>query len=473
MKMKKTEAPLGKGFPGMRIFDFFIHEDAYPDFDARGAVSRLSRALTFETVTESPAPGAFEGLHAHVKESFPALMEQGTFETIRSCILITVKGSDPSLKPALFMSHQDVVPVVPGTEKDWTHAPFSGDVADGYVWGRGAEDIKQQVMASMEAMEYLLEKGFQPKRTVFFAFADDEETVNNGSKMICEVLEKRGVSLEFLLDEGGGKLYDAAPFGAPGVMVSDICMMEKGYADLELTTKSKGGHSSRPVGGSSLEVLARAIAAICEHPFPYRADAVLKNAFSLLKPHITEDPLKTLLAADPVDWEAVAAYCAFVPELFPYMTTTIAPTMIEGGSTACNVLPQDMRAVINFRLASGMTPELLMEHCRKAVSDERVELCFLQANAPSIISETDSFGYRKLTETLSRFFTGVQFIPLETVGATDAKNYESICKVCMRFSPFIIPEEDLSGVHGTNERILIRSYIHGIRVLIDFMEHTL
>ena len=457
----------------MDIFRFFTREDAYPDFDAEGAVKRLSEALTFETVTESPAPGAFSGLHEHVKRSFPLLVSLGTFETIRNCILITLRGTDPSLKPALFMSHQDVVPVIPGTEKDWRHAPFSGDVADGYIWGRGAEDIKQQVMASMEAMEYLLKRGFRPGRTVYFAFADDEETTNEGSKMICRELEKRGVRLEFLLDEGGGKLYDAAAFGAPGTVVSDICMMEKGYADLELVTRSKGGHSSRPIGGSSLEVLAKAITAVCGHPFPFRADPVLQNALMLLRPRITEEPLKSLLSEDPVDWDAVARHCGGVPELFPYMTTTIAPTVIEGGSSACNVLPQDMRAVINFRLADGMTPGILMEHCRSVINDERVELRFLQASAPSRVSDADSFGYRKLTETLSRFFAGVRFIPLETAGATDARNYEPICSVCLRFSPFIIPEEDLGGVHGTNERILIRSYIHGIRVLIDYMENTL
>ena len=161
------------------------------------------------------------------------------------------------------------------------------------------------------------------------------------------------------------------------------------------------------------------------------------------------------------------------PELFPYVATTVAPTMIEGGSQAANVLPQNMRAVINFRLAAGDTPEALMARCREAVRDERVKLRFLQANPPSAISEADSFGYAALLASLGRFYEGLRFIPLASAGATDARRYEQICPVCLRCSPFFVPEEDEGGVHGTNERLLIRSYLQGIRVLIDLMETTL
>ena len=454
-----------------RIFDLYIREDAYADLDADGAVARLSQALRFETRSETPAPGAFAGLHAHVRESFPHVLAAGSFETFRNAVLITVPGTDPSLKPALFMSHLDVVPVVPGTEGDWLHGPFSGDVADGYIWGRGAEDIKQQVFGCLEALDYLLAHGFVPKRTVYLAFGDDEETFNEGAKKISDHLLAQGVRLEYVLDEGGGKIHDAAAFGAPGVLVSDINLMEKGYADLELSVESRGGHSSRPFGGSSLGILAEAIAAITTHPLPPRADALLRRAFAALADCVTDPAIRSLLDAE--DWDGLAAYCLTEPELFPYVTTTIAPTMIEGGSEAPNVLPQNMRAVINFRLVSGDTPEALLERCREAVRDERVQLRFLQANPPSGIADADSYGYAALLASLGRFYKGLRFIPLASAGATDARRYEQICPVCLRCSPFFIPKEDEGGVHGTNERILVRSYLQGIRVLIDLMETTL
>lgn len=456
-----------------QIYDYFANEEQYPDFDGAAAVERLSEAVRCRTVTAAPEDGAFGRLHGLIKAGFPLIMARGSFELLRNAVLITINGSDPSLKPALFMSHLDVVPVVAGTENDWRYGAFSGAVAEGFIWGRGTEDIKQQVFGTLEAMEYLLSKGFSPKRTVYLAFGDDEETFNEGSRMIAALLESRGVELEFLLDEGGGKIQDAACFGAPGTAVSCINLMEKGYADLELSVESRGGHSSRPFGGTSLGILSAAIAAVCASPFPAKVNPLLMTAFSELKDCITGEPVRSILAEDPIDAAKLAKYCAGCEELFPFVTTTIAPTMISGGSQACNVMPQDMQAVINFRIAEGCTPEDVMEHCTAAINDGRVRLRFLQSNPPSRISDSNSFGYRSLVSSLNSFYTGVRFIPLATAGATDARSYERICGVCLRCSPFIIPPEDQAGVHGTNERISIRSYIHGIRVLIRMMETTL
>lgn len=455
------------------IFSCFINEDAYPDLDADGAVGRLSEAVRCETLSAAPAEGAFERIHRIIRTGYPHVMAAGTFETVRNSVLITIPGTDSSLKPALFMSHLDVVPVVGGTEDDWRYDPFSGAVAEGYIWGRGTEDIKQQVFGCLEAAEYLLSKGFRPERTLLLAFGDDEETYNDGSKMISDLLKSRGVTLEFLLDEGGGKLKDGACFGAPGVAVSDINLMEKGYADLELSVESRGGHSSRPFGGTSLGILSCAIADICRNPFPTEAGTLLLRAFEELKDAITAEPVRSIMADGNPDPERLAEYCAGNEDLFPFTTTTVAPTVIEGGSSACNVMPQNMRAVINFRLAENCTPEDVMAHCRSVVGDDRVRMHFLQSNPPSIVSDSESFGYRNLTESLNGFYENVRFIPMATAGATDARNYEQICGVCLRCSPFFIPEEDIGGVHGTNERMSIRSYIQGIRVLIRMMENTL
>ena len=115
----------------------------------------------------------FDKLHAHIKASYPNIMRVGTFERIgHHAVLITIPGSDASLRPCLYMSHQDVVPVVEGTEQDWTHPAFSGAVADGYIWGRGTLDIKEQVFGVLEAAEYLLARGRTFRRTAYLAFGD-------------------------------------------------------------------------------------------------------------------------------------------------------------------------------------------------------------------------------------------------------------------------------------------------------------
>ena len=457
------------------VTEYFAGEDLYADLDATAAVEHLSEAVRCKTINYAQHSltdfGEFDRLQELMKRSFPAVMEAGTFELVGHSVLITIPGSDENLLPCLYMSHQDVVPVVAGTEKDWTHDAFSGAVNGGYIWGRGTLDIKNMVFGILEAAEYLLRHDRQFRRTAYLAFGDDEETLNLGAYSIAQTLQDRGIKLEFVLDEGGGSLEDGACFGAPGQCISLINLMEKGYADLELSAESSGGHSSRPWGGTSLEHLSRAIAAIADHPFPVRLPKAIAAMFEALAPLVTEEPLRTLVQDVPGNADAIAAWCATKPETFAYVTTTVAPTMIEGGSAACNVLPQNMRAVINFRLNQGETVESVMAHCRSIVQDESVSLRFLQANNPSAVARYDSPGYQWLTESLSVFYPEVVFVPSLTVGATDAHQYERICDTCLRCSPFMAESSDvLTGVHGTNERIPIRSYAQGIRVLIRLME---
>ena len=458
-----------------QVFSYFENETLYPDLDVTSVVSHLSDAIRCKTVNYADHSqtdfSEFDRLQALMRQSFPAVMSHGQFELIGHAVLITVPGTDPDLLPCLYMSHQDVVPVVAGTELDWTHDAFSGAVEDGYIWGRGTLDIKEMVFGILEAAEYLLSHGRSFRRTAYLAFGDDEETLNLGALDIAETLKSRGVRLEFVLDEGSCKLEDGACFGAPGLPIGLIELMEKGYADLELSVESRGGHSNRPFGGSSLEHLARAITAVTDHPFPCRLPEPMVGTFEALSPYITAEPYRELVSDVRKNAGALAAVCAERPETFSYVTTTIAPTMIEGGSAACNVLPQNMRAVINFRLNEGDSIDSVMEHCRTAVNNPKVHLRFLQANDPSATARSDGYGYHKLCEAMNQFFPEVVFVPSMSVGATDAHQYERICDTCLRCSPFLTEPEDVrTGMHGTNERIPIRSYIQGIRVLIRLME---
>ena len=457
------------------VFSYFDNENLYPDLDVDTAVSHLSDAIRCRTVNYEDHSrtdfSEFDRLQALMQNSFPSVMAHGQFELIGHAVLVTIPGSDPSLLPCLYMSHQDVVPVVAGTEQDWTWDAFSGAVEDGYIWGRGTLDIKEMVFGILEAAEYLLSRGQRFRRTAYLAFGDDEETLNLGALAVAETLKNRGVRLEFVLDEGSCKLEDGACFGAPGLPIGLIELMEKGYADLELSVESRGGHSNRPFGGSSLEHLARAITAVADHPFPCRLPEPMIGTFEALSSYITEEPFRELVRDVRRNADAIASACAERPETFSFVTTTIAPTMIEGGSAACNVLPQNMRAVINFRLNEGDSIDAVMEHCRAAINNPKVKLRYLQANDPSATARIDGFGYKKLCEAMSQFYPEVVFVPSMTVGATDAHQYERICDTCLRCSPFLTEPEDVRlGMHGTNERLPIRSYAQGIRVLIRLME---
>ncbi len=463
----------------MRSIDtFFDCESDYPDLDGQGAAERLSRAIQCKTINCADHSltdyGPFDQLHALIRSGYPHVMAAGTMEVLgQRSLLITLPGSDPGLRPCLFMSHQDVVPVVEGTEENWTYPAFSGAIAQGYIWGRGTLDIKNQVFGCLEAAEYLLSHGQRLRRTVYLAFGDDEETLNLGAKTIAETLQSRGIQLEFVLDEGSCTIESGDAYGAPGTYIAPVELMEKGYADLELTVRSPGGHSSRPFGGTSLGRISQAIARIVEHPFSVRLTPVMAGAFRAIAPYVTEEPLKTLVQDVDQNADAIAQYCYETRALFPFVTTTIAPTVIRGSSAACNVMPQDMSAVVNFRIAEGETAEQVLSHVRQAVADESVELRFLQANDPSATARSDGYGYARLVETMRRYFRDVVFLPSLTAGATDAHCYEIVCDTCLRYSPFLAsPEDAARGVHGTDERISVRAYTQGIRALIRLMEHT-
>lgn len=460
----------------MKNADLFRHEDDYGDFDRAAAVERLRSALRFDTTgyvdTTRIRYEYFDAFHDFLKAAYPHVMAAGTWEDIGHSILITLPGSNEGLRPALFMAHQDVVPVVPGTEGDWLHGPFSGDLEDGCIWGRGAMDIKQMLIGILESADYLLSRGKSLRRTVYLAFGEDEETRGTGARAISNLLKRRGVELEFVLDEGAGDVMDAADYGAPGTLVCPIGVYEKGYADLKLTARSRGGHSSNPFHGTSLGALSRAITAIVDHPMEAHLSDAIRRSLELLAPRITEAPMADWIRDIDAHQEDILNWFLTHESLYHQAMTTAAPTMISGGSQAGNVMPQAMEAVINFRLAPPDTPESLLDHCRTLV-DENIELDFVQRVGPSIPSDVDAYGFQALKSVLERYFRELVFIPMQNRGATDARSYEQICRCVLRFGPFL-EEEDISaeGIHGTNERISVRAWLQGVRVLTRLMEIT-
>lgn len=261
------------------VWRFFAHEDDFADLDKAGACERLGRVLSFPTISSMDAEAVdwqpFDDLRAYMQQAWPRVFAAGEVELVGHSLLVTLGGSDSALKPVMLMGHMDVVPVVPGTETDWTHNPFSGHVDDTYIWGRGAIDMKDQVAGILEAVEYALAHGWQHERTLLLAFGQDEETTQCGAGAIGRMLEERGIELEYLIDEGDYRIVSAAEYGAGEGWLMHADLAEKGYADIVLSTRSEGGHSSNPYGGTSLEVLSRAIAAICDIEWPTRVTDLL------------------------------------------------------------------------------------------------------------------------------------------------------------------------------------------------------
>ena len=190
-----------------------------------------------------------------------------------------------SAKPVLLLAHMDVVPVEPGTERAWTHGPFSGDVADGFIWGRGTLDDKVGVMAILEAVEILLEQGFKPRQTVLLAFGHDEEIGGQkGAATIAALLKSRGIRVAYALDEGSAVTEGIVPGLDSAAALIGIA--EKGFASIELTTVATGGHSSMPPPQTAIGIVAAAIHALESHPMPASLDGPAALLFDRLGPEM-------------------------------------------------------------------------------------------------------------------------------------------------------------------------------------------
>ena len=248
--------------------------------DADAAAARLSAALRIRTISHQDRDrldrDAFLELHAFLAASYPGVHANLRRERVTGLsLLYTWSGSDPALPPLVLCAHQDVVPVEDGTEDQWTHPAFAGEIADGFVWGRGAMDDKGPLIGILEAVEGLVEEGFRPKRTLHLAFGHDEEVSGEeGAQAIAQLLRSRGVEAAMVLDEGGALAQNALA----GIdQVALVGIAEKGSVSIALNVEAPGGHSSVPPRQTAVGILSRAIDQLERNPLPAKHAQKLRH----------------------------------------------------------------------------------------------------------------------------------------------------------------------------------------------------
>ncbi|HLN85787.1 MAG TPA: M20 family peptidase [Candidatus Limnocylindrales bacterium] len=454
-----------------------IHTAPAADFklNRQAALQRLSEAIQLPTVSlQSPSrAGAQEFLRFHdlLAKSFPGIHSQLTRETVNDySLLYTWKGQDAGLKPILLMGHIDVVPVDPDSEKYWTYPPFSGKIVGGYIWGRGSIDDKVNVIGMLEAVEYLLARGFQPQRTIYLALGHDEESGGQqGAAKIAALLSERGVQLEFLLDEGSAIIDGIIPgVAAPVAMIG---IGEKGYLTLRLTVSSPGGHSSLPPSESAIGILSRAIDKVERTRFPKHINDAVKEFFNYVGPELPWDKklvLANLWLTDP--W--LERELAKSPLTDSMIRTTKATTIFQAGDKE-NVLPARAQAVINFRLISGDTVEAVIARVRQVIDDGRVQITPLpDYTEPSPISSVDAEGFKIVHRTVSQVAPRAIVAPFLTIAATDTRYYAKLTKDIYRFVPIVFRPEDTQRIHGVDERISIEDYERCVRFYAQLIRNS-
>ena len=429
--------------------------------DATVLSRHLAEAVRFPTVTgDNPSLDAFR---AYLKATFPEAHARLGCEVVNGhSLLFTWRGTDPSLPPAALLAHLDVVPA---DASAWRQPPFEGRIAEGFLWGRGTLDDKGAVLGILEAVTGLLDRGFQPRRTLYLAFGHDEETGGHeGAAAIASLLASRGVKLDSVLDEGeviGEGLV-------PGIHqpIAFIGTAEKGYLSLSLTTQGPGGHSSMPAPGDPIIRLSKALTRLEASPFPTRFTEPVDGMFRALAPrmgHLQRLALANRWLFSPLlGWmlSSSAATDALI-------RTTAAPTVIEGGSVE-NALPRRARAVVNLRILPGETVEGTLARVRATIADSAVDIAPLPDSAlePSAVSPEDDPAYAALAGAIHEAFPDALVAPSLVLGGTDSAHYAPLARTIYRFLPARVGPQDLDRFHGNDERVAVE----GCAVTVRFYE---
>ncbi|MCV9386293.1 M20 family peptidase [Reichenbachiella ulvae] len=447
------------------------------EVDIAGAVDRLSKAVTYKTISNQDREDfdkeAFASYHEFLEESYPlvhkTLKKELHGDPRPYSLLYTWEGKDPSLQPALFYAHQDVVPVPAESRDQWKQDPFSGAVADGYIWGRGVLDDKNQIHAILEAAEMKIKEGWQPSRTLYFVFGQDEEVGGaEGAKKVADALEERGIErFAYVMDESA----PLTPGIFPGIKNNTalIGIAQKGFISLELAINGVGGHSSMPGEESNIGILAKAITKLEAAQFPYKIHPAVRSQYRYMGPELDEamQPLYAAVAFGKDD-ELTDMEQKFIDAMAgnevtrAMLHTTIAVTMFNAGIKD-NVLPPSATAVVNFRPMPGDTPEVIIEHVKNAIQDDRIEIKDISASTPATnIAEVGNDAYNMLEKTIRQIYGNDLIVsPFFVVGGSDSKHFQA-----RDFAPDVYTitaiqlenTEEFKGFHGVNERILVKEY---------------
>ena len=431
------------------------------------AQENLSKAIRIKTISHEDESqtdwGEFEKFHAFLREAFPLIHENLELENVsKASLLFYWKGTDENLDPIAFLAHQDVVPVANGTENDWTHPAFDGYNDGEFIWGRGALDMKNHLICLMESVETLLEEGYQPKRGVYICLGHNEEVVagtGNGAREIALTLEKKGVHLDSIIDEGGAMLT-AKVKGIIDANLTGIGVAEKGYADFKVTVTAKGGHSSQPPKHTALGILSKKVIKLENHQFKGKIMPFVSDLFTNVGKR-TSYPARLVFCNLWLLKPLLLKAMTMIPPAASLVRTTTAVTMASG-SPAANVLPQKASVTINFRIMPGESIESVRRHIEKYMGGENVEIEFIKGKEPSLISPTETRAF----DTLRRLSVSLDekniVAPYLVMGGTDAYNYENVCENIYRFAPFTIDTSLLLTTHSTNERIPVEQMAQGV-----------
>jgi len=388
----------------------------------------------------------------------------------KSVLFARLKG-DGSRKPVLIASHGDVV----GVEREkWTVDPFAGLIKDGYVWGRGAIDFKGGIAVFAEAVMRLAQNKVPLKRDVIFLVEADEEGAQYNTSWLAESHWDK-MDCEFALNEGGWIMK--RPDGR--VRYVSISTLDKSGLSLVLTAHGTSTHSSMPRPDQAIFRLSKAMAKLADYETKPELTASTREFFLTLA-KTSEPPMSTYFnnlvnGKDPALIAQADKEISKDILLHAIMRNTIAPVLMQAGFRG-NVIPGSAEATINFRTIPGTTAEDLAAEIKKVINDPDVDVApprsptgtmrrYASMTAGTVDSPTNSGLYQALVHSASKVWPGVPVTPYLFQAGTDAFAWRSRGVPVYGIYPYPISNDDLSRMHGNDERVPVDSLEQGTNLI--------
>ncbi len=412
----------------------------------------LSEMVKIETVSDRDHPDItkFYRLHEKMEELFPTVFSELEKIEIDGNLMMKWKGKNSDLDPIGLMSHQDVVEAT----GNWEYPPYSGEIVDGLLWGRGSADTKCTVSCFYQAVEELLQVGYQPECDVYLISSCTEEIGGDGGPKMAAYLKEQGIHLYMLCDEGGSIVMEPMG-GIPGYFAA-IGIFEKGYGDVKFTAKGHGGHASYPGKNTPIPMLAKFITAVeKKSPFKSKMEPGVVAMLENLAPYSTSFALRLLFSNL---WLFKPLLTKLMPSISgqagAMLRTTIAFTMQEG-SHGYNVLPNEASVCANMRYIPHQGTEESIKIISDMAAKYNLETEVLLKGYPSPSLDLNGRPYEITTNTIKKIFPGVGIMPYVVTGGTDCRFWNDVCDSCVRFGPVLYGPDQMKSMHGLNENIEI------------------
>jgi carboxypeptidase PM20D1 len=404
-----------------------------------------------------------DAFHIKLREMFPNIFKLGDVKEFDGSYLIRIAGKDSAMLPCMLMSHHDVVEAL----GNWKYPPFSGTIADGRVWGRGAIDNKAMFWAIMRTVDDYIAQGNRTDADLYIVTTCNEENQGGGSVAIAEYLKNNGIRFRFILDEGSMIVRDLMPCMTG--LFAMIGVTEKSICDLKFIARGAGGHASVPPKNNPLARLAAFI------------NEVETN--DIYSSYITDTESEMLRRMAPYMTGKMKDLCqnisGFQDELikeldinnasFAAMTrTTIAFTMANG-SNASNVIPTEAYVIANMRCAKHISIDESLDTIAGIARKHDVDMEVLNRGIDNAVTDYHSPEFKLIENAVNKVFPGVITVPVLLNGGTDSRNFSCVCSNIMRFTAIVATPEQERTEHGIDEFIEIDS----LPLLYDFIKEVL